>query len=622
MRRRLLAGAALALGLPLSPGPHAAPGARPASSVRPGVVLITVESLRFDRIGCYSGGAKPTPALDALAARGVRFERAYAASPSTAPSVATILTGLYPIHHGLRHDLAAWIDPRVPTIATLLHAAGYRTGAVLGSFHLDADRGLARGFDLYDDAIQGIRKLLGAVSKERRADEVVRKGLGFLDGARSGRPFFLWLDLYDPHYDYDPPDPFKARFDADRYQGEVAAVDAALQTLADGLRARGLEGGTDLILAGSHGEGLDDHQETGHGIYLYETTIRVPLIVVPAGAGTAPPGAAGRVVREAVGLVDLAPTILERAGVAPPARTDGRSLAAILASAAMKTGAPRRLFAEAAQPHAAYGWSPLFAVIEGDHKIVAGRRLEAFALDADPDEAKPLSPVPGWASALEAFGRPLLGSLDPPGELRRKVLAGAAELDLPWRESPICLEKQSWPDPRDRVVLNDILFRARIASDQGLPGSASTMSRNQILPVDPANFSALAMVSSVALRNGDHATLMEELEILQCDYPLRAVSYHYFGHDLQRRKEMAGAEKAFRLCSVIEPRNEEPFYDLAALYALEGKKDLALDYLRRSIERGATDFGFIRTDPQLASLRKDPRFVSLVGTSPSPPSPK
>ena len=163
--------ACVCLLLTLAPGP----GVATARSRRPNILLITVESLRSDRLGCYAPGVKATPSIDALAGRGVRFERAYAASPSTVPSVATILTGLYPVHHGLRHDLGGRMGDDVPTLAATLARKGYRTGAVVGSFHLDSDRGLDSGFGTYDDDIPGISKTIAPLSKERRAEEVVKQ---------------------------------------------------------------------------------------------------------------------------------------------------------------------------------------------------------------------------------------------------------------------------------------------------------------------------------------------------------------------------------------------------------------------------------------------------------------
>ena len=609
--------ATLAVTLALADGAsgRGAEAASHTGSRRPNVLLITVESLRPDRLGCYTGGRAITPSIDALAARGVRLDRAYAASPSTAPSVATILTGLYPVHHRLRHDLMAWLREDVPTLATILRSAGYRTGAVLGSFHLDSDRGLGRGFDLYDDKIPGIRKMLAGRSKERRAEEVVGQGLAFVDAVPGDRPFFLWLDFYDPHYDYDPPEPFKTTFDKQPYDGEVAYLDAQIGRLQHGLGERGVALETEIILAGSHGEGLGDHGETGHGIYLYETTVRVPLLYVPAGSIQAPPDTEGKSSRAPVGLVDLMPTLLQRLGLAVPPGLDGRSFAPLLEG--KPRTASRKYFIEAVQPHEAYGWSALFAVLDGDHKVMVGQRSESFDLGVDPDEARPIQPAPPWAAALQAFGRPLLGSLEPPAGLRLKIRDRAEALALPWKDSPICAEKTTWPDPRDRVALNDPLFRARIASDQGFIGEAIRLSQLEILPADPSNLAALEVLAVAALKRGDQATLKENLELLQCDYPFRALSYHYWAHDLESRKELDKAGKTLELFALIEPLSEEPYYDLAGLYAAQGKKEMALEYLKKSIDRGATDFGYIRKDPQFASIRDEPRFVSLVGAEPA-----
>ena len=627
-RRRLAWPATLILLLALAPGAEEVS----ARSRRPNILLITVESLRRDRLGCYAGDGKSTPAIDALAARGVRFERAYAASPSTVPSVATILTGLYPGHHGIRHDLGGRLRDDAPTLAAMLGRKGYRTAAVIGSFHLDSDRGLDPGFGSYDDEIPGVRKMVGTLSKERRAEEVVKKGLEFLDGRKKDRPFFLWLDLYDPHYDYDPPDPFKKQFESDLYEGEVAYVDTQVGALLEGLRARGLQDETHVVLVGSHGEGLGDHGETGHGTYLYETTIRVPLIVVVAGSGQArgvrsagtdtevsADRPSGRRSTQLVGLVDLAPTLLDLADVAAQRPLDGRSLAPLLRGDGGGQTPIRPYFVEAVQPREAYGWSPLFAVVEGSRKVVEGQRIEAFDLEGDPGEGKPIVPPPGWAAELIAGSRAQRGQIDLPEEERQKIRLEAAALHLPWDSSPICLEKQDGPDPRDRAALNDALFKARVDYDQDVKGRASTAAQ-EVLESDPGNFTALELVSFLALRNGWPDVLLSHLEVLQCNYPFRGTSYHFFGHQMQKQGELAKAEGAFRMFARLEPRSEEPYYDLAAVYAEQGKKDLAFSHLKQAIALGATDFGIIRSDPRLSSLRDDPRFSELVPQPAPPPS--
>ncbi|MFQ5877158.1 MAG: sulfatase-like hydrolase/transferase, partial [Acidobacteriota bacterium] len=427
-------------------------------------------------------------------------------------------------------------------------------------------------------------------------------------------PFFLWIDLYDPHSDHDPPGPLAERFAQDPYQGEVAHVDSQIGRLLEGLRSRGLEGATHVVLAGSHGEGLGDHQETGHGIYVYEGTIRVPLIVAPAGSRS------GRVVRRVVGLIDVAPTILELLSARIPASMAGRSLVPLAgpAGAAGEKSAPaprgRAYIVEAWQPWAAYGWSPMFAVIEGRRKVILGRRLEAFDLESDPAEERPIDPVPGWARDLAALAPS--ASL-PPGprpvseRTRRKVLKGVRALALPWDNSPICLEKQNWPDPRDLTSLNDSLFRARLAGDHGAAGTASTIAY-EVLEQDPANYTALELILFLMVRNRRHEMILEPFELFQCNYPFRGAPYHLLGHYFER-SDPEKAEGALQIYRLLEPWSEEPEYDLAVHYAGRGAIDLAFRHLKRSIELGAEDLEFIRGDGRLAALRKDPRFADLVG---------
>ena len=615
----VLLAAALAAGLsvvaPAEGGPDAAAAAQPPTpnaspARRPNIVLVTIDSLRPDHLGCYAGTARKTPAIDNLAARGIRFTRVYAASPSTAPSTASILTGLYPSRHGLRHDLGGRLDERVKTLAEGLRAAGYATAAVIGSFHLDSDRGLDRGFETYDDAIPGIRKKLSGLSRERQAGEVVERGLRLLQEMSEGKPFFLWLNLFDPHYDYDPPEGQKDKFKSAPYDGEVAYLDAQLGGFVNGLRTRGVYERTLIVLAGSHGEGLGDHGETGHGIYLYESTLRVPLVI--SGPGVVP----GTIVDDAMSLADLTPSVLELAGLPPPAGLDGRSLTADdpEEGPAGQAGTGRILFSETTQPHEAYGWASMFAVVQGDRKIVQGARTMAFDLRADAGEARPIAPLPSWAAPLLDRGRAIFRSPDRPSADQRRINETVGALRVPWDNSPTCVPKERWPDPRDaaQTALQDRLFRARIEADHGLPGSAAGLAE-EILRLDPANFTALDLQLAMALRGSGFAQVADRIEILQCNYPGRGAGYHYLGHYYLARKEPAKAIPAFKLMASVEPWNEEADYDLAVIYAELGSKEESFAHLKASIRLGAKDYEFIRNDPRLAALRSDPRFQDLLG---------
>jgi len=602
------------------------PAPIPPAPNRRGIVLMTVDSLRADRLGCYSGGASLTPAMDLLARSGIRFARAYTASVSTAPSVASLMTGLEPAGHGLRSDRGGRLNAAVTTLAENLRAAGWATAAVIGTEHLESARGLARGFDRYDEDIAGLRKLVAGRSKERRASEVAERGLAALDALPGDQPFFLWLHFYDPHYDYDPPEAQKKERPDAPYDGEVASVDDAIGSLVRNIRGRVPGGRLTFVLAGTSGEGLGDHGEVGHGFYLHETTARVPLMIVPEVA-LAP---AGGTDLAPASLLDVAPTLLAIAGVRPTTPLDGRVLEAVATAHWENEDAvgrrrrdrpgkgPRRIYMEAAAPCLTYGWSPLVAMIEGDRKVVLtpGGRVEAFDLAADPSGSRPLAKPPRWAADLarEAAGR--LGSLDQPEERRQAVAAAAAATEFPWGNSPFCAEKITFPDPRDpdRVALSAILFPAWVDSEQGISGRAGKAGL-QVIEKDPANLTALDLIVILGLKNRWGDMLLDPLEIMTCNYPYRSEGYHYMGHYFTQKRDMPRALEMFRIMAIADPENEEAEYDLACTLGALDRKDEAFEHLRRAIGLGAHDFDFMRRDARLVPLRGDPRFVEMIPAS-------
>ncbi len=301
-----------------------------SSSTTANVLLVTLDTVRADRLGSYGYAAASTPALDGLALGGIRFSQAVATAPLTLPSHATILTGLFPPRHAVHQNGAVALPAAVPTLAEALHGEGYRTAAFVGSFVLDARFGLGRGFELYDDDIaRDPTTAAPGLEAERPGVEVVDRALSWL-AADDPRPFFAWVHLYDAHAPYEPPEPYRGRF-ADRpYDGEIAAVDAQVARLLTYLDQRGLAGDTIVAVAADHGEALGEHGELTHGLLLFEPTLRVPLLM--RAPGRLPRGV---VIAEPVGLADVAPTLAGLAGVelAPPGTTlDGRDLSASLAS--------------------------------------------------------------------------------------------------------------------------------------------------------------------------------------------------------------------------------------------------------------------------------------------------
>lgn len=346
------------------------PGAGDAPAVRD-VVLITIDTLRWDALGFGGNDRVETPALDRLAASGWIFDNAHAHNVVTLPSHANILTGLYPYQHGVRDNSGFVLPDTVPTLATVLSARGFATGAFVGAFPLDARFGLARGFEVYDDRVS--QKSATAIApRERRGDEVVRLAGDWWRRAGDRRRF-LWLHLFDPHAPYEPPPPFAARFATERYLGEVSAVDSFLAPLLEELT--GAEAASALVVfTADHGEALGDHGERTHGVFAYESTLKVPLVLWA-------PSLAPKRSELSARHVDILPTALEAAGVEPPGDLAGRSLWGVAGK-----DVPVSSYLEAMTPALDRGWAPLRGVFDGRFKLIALPLPELYDLDDDPGE--------------------------------------------------------------------------------------------------------------------------------------------------------------------------------------------------------------------------------------------
>ncbi len=382
---------------------------------------MTIDTFRADRLGVGL-----TPTIDRLAASGVRFTDARTAVPLTLPSHTTLMTGLLPPAHGVRENGVDRLSDRHQTLARLLREAGYQTAAFVGAFVLDRRFGLAQGFDTYDDRIARDPAATDRLEAERPASAVIDGALAWFTAPNrdlSSAPFFVWIHLYDPHTPYNPPAEFLERAkqaraatpgpsatshqppattESQQYDGEILYADAQIGRLVAWLDARHLLERTVVVVAGDHGEGLDEHGERTHGMLLYDSTLRVPLIVaappsllVARGFSRAPGGATSRApsrASEPVSLVDVAPTVLRAAGVAPPAEMRGRDLLNVrLKPDATETRRDRDIYAETEYPRVA-GWSPLQALTDGRFVTIrSGSSNEVYDLGSDPGELHDLA---------------------------------------------------------------------------------------------------------------------------------------------------------------------------------------------------------------------------------------
>lgn len=347
------------------------------------VLLITLDTTRADRLGCYGYSLAKTPVLDRLAQQGVLFERAYAPVPLTLPSHASMLTGLYPPEHGLHNNGQAALPPGLPTLATELQAAGYETGAFVAAFVLNHKFGLQQGFKTYNDDLSQAEAGLHGHHQYRDANLVINAALTWLQ-PRSRKPFLCWVHLFDPHFPYlTHEDRFGEEFKDRPYDAELAYVDKQIDRLITNLRESGALQNTLIVIVGDHGESLGEHGELSHSMTLYDATLRVPLLVVsPNERGR------GHRVAEPVSLVDLTPTVLDRLGLRPLPHVSGRSLRPAL------RGEPLTVipcYAETDEPYQTGHWSPQRALITSQWKYIRSPQAELYDLMADPRELNNLA---------------------------------------------------------------------------------------------------------------------------------------------------------------------------------------------------------------------------------------
>lgn len=402
---------------------HRQPPVRFGSCSKCNLLLITIDTLRADRVGAYGGGSL-TPTLDRLAAGGVRFANAHAHAPLTLPAHTSIMTGLVPATHGVHDNGAAPLDAQHPTMAGLLRGAGYRTGAFVGAFVLDARFGLNRGFDVYDDKVGSGSGPVNFAFAERPADRVAKiAGDWIVDAAAPARPWFSWVHLFDPHAPYRAPE----QHAANPYDNEVAFVDEQIGRLLDRLReARQLDRTLIVVLA-DHGESLGEHGEATHGLFAYDATLRIPLIV----AG--PPIHPG-VSTAAVAQADVLPTVLDLLGIAAP-QTDGHSMRGALAGGSVPS---QPLYFEALDAYLTRNWAPLTGVIEDGWKYIHLPEPELYDLANDPGELHNLAGrepnraaalerrLGNWKSPAAALAQPASTSIDPDAAARLRALGYAS----------------------------------------------------------------------------------------------------------------------------------------------------------------------------------------------------
>ena len=520
------------------------------------VLVITIDTLRADHVGCYGYAQVQTPNIDALATAGARFEHAYTPVPITLPAHTVIFTGTYPTFSGVHDFSANRLGPSQATMALILKQNGYATGAVVASAVLDSRFGLNRGFDFYYDHFEFNRL------QEANLDEMERPGNIVADQAlewlrkNSSGPFLLWMHLYDPHYPYQPPSPYAEKYKSHPYDGEIAFADEQVGRVVGFLKDQHLLEKTLIVLSGDHGEGLGEHGEKTHGFFVYNSTLHVPLIIRLPGQHPT------RVVSEPVSLADILPTVLASLHIDIPGDVQGQSLALLLAG--RQWTQPRSLYAETYLPRLHFNWSELRAIELGKYHFIEAPKAELYDLEKDPGE---LHNIYTQKNAVAS-------------ELHSKLLSTIHEI-TPGNE----LSEKAELDPAMIEHLKSLGYL-------GVSGGGDSNVKGSDLPDPKDRIQTYELISDgmAASQHGQYVESIEKLNTALKTEP-NSVSIHYLlGLDYYRLQAFEKATDHLQQVLQVSPDYALAVYQLGLCYAKSGDMHNAIRYLQRTLELDPTNF--------------------------------
>jgi choline-sulfatase len=554
----------------------------PRAASRSNVVLVTLDTIRADRMGFLGSARGLTPALDALARESVIFTRAYAQAPVTTVSHATLLTGTYPPFHGVI-DFGVPLPPAVPYLPDVLRAQGYRTAAFVGSLILDPRGGTAPGFDRGFDVYDAGFRIRGPGEDryhtlEWRGDEVVARAIRWLDQGVSA-PVFLWVHLYDAHDPYDPPADLKKRSAAAPYDGEIIGVDRLVGQLVKTLRARELLSQTVLVVAADHGEALGDHGEAKHGVFLYDETLRVPLLI------RLPSGTPGVRVTTRVRLADVAPTILEAAGVPRVSAMQGESLLPLLRSPA---SADRPVYGETQYPRRAFGWSPLLSWRADRFLFVRAPRRELYDIVSDPGEMTNIADArprvaDGIERELDQFVRKAASADRESGSAKVDPAVAERLASLGYVSGSGGGRPPSGIDPKDRIAIANTLHEAVVLVEDGAFQRAIPL-LERVTASDPGIHMAQLQLGVARARQRQYVQAVGPLRKAVDLQPDVMFARYELGVALYETGNLPEAATQFETVRSRMPKWADARYSLGSVYARIARVPDAVSELRVALD--------------------------------------
>jgi arylsulfatase A-like enzyme/Flp pilus assembly protein TadD len=578
------------------------------------VLLVTIDTLRQDRVGAYGNRYGLTPTLDRLAAGGVRYAQAFSPAPLTLPAHASILTGLLPRRHGIHSNARFRLDEHVPTLASVLKGAGYRTGAFVGAFVLDGRFGLNQGFDEYNDRLPRSDRASFHFAERRAAEVVAVAGDWILSGGsgpgtgslaspqppapspQSSSPWFAWVHLFDPHAPYDAPAEY--RTGRASYDAEVAYTDAMLGQLLSRLGAAHALDRTLIVLTADHGESLGDHGEMTHGLFAYDSTLAVPLILKAAAFSPA-------IVQAPVSHTDVMPTILDLLGVVLPGPVDGQSLVRVPA-------ADRPLYFEALDASLTRGWAPLRGIIQGGWKYIELPDAELYDLATDPGELHNRIDRDPHGDLLKRALRLASGPEAAAPRVALETEAAARLRSLGYAAGSSPSKMNAGDDPKRLVALNERFNSALTTFDEGRPHEALPAFL-AILRERPDFVAARASASTVLVATGRSREAVDLLRAGLKEQPDSPELLAKLGAALGAAGDLAGSREALERARRAGNEDPDVLNQLAILLAAGGRTDEARTIFRALIDRnpGAATSWFNLGLFELQNRRGDEAAVAL-----------
>jgi len=562
---------------------------KPLNPADMNIILFTIDTLRADHLECYGYQGVETPHINQLAKEGIRFKYDTAQTPLTLPSHSSIMTGTYPLYHGVRDNGGFYLDEKQITLAETLKNQGYSTAAFVAAFVLDSRWGLDQGFDYYYDNFDLTKyKKISLDAVQRRGDEVLAEVYKWLE-KNSQHKFFNWIHLYDPHTPYDPPEPYKTLYKPSpenpfrRYDGEIAYVDQLIGEFFNYLKEKNLLDKTIIILTADHGESLGQHKENAHGFFIYDVSTRVPLIIRFPQKKLAP-----KIIEQRARSIDIMPTVLNFIGQSPPETVQGKSLLPLILG---KNEEEEGAYCETYWPNYHYGWAPLKSLSKGSFKFIDAPKPELYNVFDDPSETTNLVNIQASLAykmkrdieaIIERYSAEGIEDAGPQAIDNDSLIKLQALGYIGGFRASLRQKGEKLADPKDKIELYNEIKQAQFLVSEDKLDRAETKIKN-VLNKDPSVLEGIYILGNIYTKKKEYEQAIEEYKkalALKPDY------YEAILGMAGAYKQMGKIEEAivgFKRLMDLDPKDTKPLLHLSDIYMDKGEVDLALKYLKSAV---------------------------------------